>query len=335
MIETVELRFEGEFAAEALGRNGSEMRGQVHVVEVLRNDYEYCHWRDAYRKALKDGRSVLYSWRIRRQYETQELELGTWFVVDCRQFEPTGEACGTTYDDASACAWCGTDAKQSSDLILDISRLPRGVHVARTIGNEWVISSSLSHALVSGNITGIQLRPVWQRGYGPERPYDIATLSTGRRALVEAQKAGFGDSYVWVWLTAPTNQAICHAICKDIEDSTGSDKIHLETQWYQLTPGNVLCDIVPPSMAGINPFNVDEEGEYRCIHCDLAGLARLSEVFCTVPKIESANALWSRQFYGVRRGVLRPRRELLVNRNMYQILRAFSRGLTIELARLV
>src|SRR5271156_6372012 len=62
------------------------------------------------------GKPFFYSWNIDRHYTNKELDQAAWFQLKLlRYFEPSGEECGTLYDESSACQKCGAGAMQVSD----------------------------------------------------------------------------------------------------------------------------------------------------------------------------------------------------------------------------
>jgi hypothetical protein len=71
---------------------------------------------------------------------------------------------------------------------------------------------------------------------------------------------------------------------------------------------------------GVNPFDEDTTGQYRCSHGDLIGLARLSEVSIRRSSYNGSDIIASRQFAGTRRGLLRPERFLLVSPKLQKVI---------------
>ena len=106
--------------------------------------------------------------------------------------------------------------------------------------------------------------------------------------------------------------------------------------WFQLTVPPTEAEIVPPTRVGLNPFDDDPEGECRCPRGDLIGLNLLSEVSISAPSRGDADFISSRQFIGVRRGLLRPRRMVFVSPKVWKLIKSAKiRGVEIEVAHVV
>ncbi|HVG57895.1 MAG TPA: hypothetical protein VNA24_05030, partial [Hyalangium sp.] len=74
-----------------------------------------------------------------------------------------GEECGTAYDETTACKRCGVGASQTSALILDTRRIPKGKDIARTIGGEIVVSRRFANAFSEHGLQGAKFQPVLHR----------------------------------------------------------------------------------------------------------------------------------------------------------------------------
>ena len=74
-------------------------------------------------------------------------------------FEPTGEECGTLYDETAACTICGANRKQVSPLILEKGTMPKK-DIAKTIGGEVVVSEKFVNAVKRRNLKGLQFGAV-------------------------------------------------------------------------------------------------------------------------------------------------------------------------------
>lgn len=105
--------------------------------------------------------------------------------------------------------------------------------------------------------------------------------------------------------------------------------------WSQLVIHSADADMVPPTKAGIDPFNDDLEGQYRCAEGDTIGLNLLSEVSIDTPSRGQADIVATRHFVGVRRGLLRPERIILISQKVRQLIVAEKlKGCEIEVAHL-
>lgn len=106
--------------------------------------------------------------------------------------------------------------------------------------------------------------------------------------------------------------------------------------WSQLVVQSVEADIVAPTRFGNNPFDDDPKGEHKCRTGDLLGLNLLSEVSIRSRSRPSVDIFASRQFVGVRRGVLRPERVLFVSKKLHQLIKRHElKGCQFEVVHLV
>jgi len=108
----------------------------------------------------RKGKSFFYGWRFIRRYT--EIELGQaklFHLLIQRTFEPSGEECGTTYDESIACNVCGSNARQKNWLTLKQSSVPK-TDIARTIAGEVIVSRRFADVLPSEALKGISLAPI-------------------------------------------------------------------------------------------------------------------------------------------------------------------------------
>jgi hypothetical protein len=113
-------------------------------------------------KRRQDSIAVTY-WEIHRKYTQRELQEARFLWLRVRPFfEPTGEDCGTVYDETKACPKCGFGARQVGPLHLELKRIPKR-DIARTLGGELVVSARLAEALKAAGIRGYELGPVVSR----------------------------------------------------------------------------------------------------------------------------------------------------------------------------
>jgi len=91
-------------------------------------------------------------------------------------------------------------------------------------------------------------------------------------------------------------------------------------EWHHLVVTSPALDILPPSRVGTKPFNLDEQGGYRCPLKHVAGLNRLSELWVRRADADGSDWMHTRQLIGTRRGVLRPEAQLLISPKLYRLL---------------
>jgi len=127
-------------------------------------------------------------------------------------------------------------------------------------------------------------------------------------------------------ITGATFGSVCHRPASSAES----------TDWFQLLTKSCDAEVTAPTKMGINPFDEDTAGQYRCLRRDLIGLARLSEVSISRPSYSGLDIVASRQFVGTRRGLLRPERFLLVSPKLKKIIKEEKlKGCEFEIAHLV
>lgn len=104
--------------------------------------------------------SFFYGWGIKRSYSKKELDTATLFhIFISNVFEPTGEECGTLYDEMTACEICGANRVQIGSLILKKGKIPKK-DIAETIGGEVVVSAKFVNAVNQRNLQGLMFTPV-------------------------------------------------------------------------------------------------------------------------------------------------------------------------------
>lgn len=107
-------------------------------------------------------------------------------------------------------------------------------------------------------------------------------------------------------------------------------------EWFQLIVQNEKAEVIAPTCVGIDPFDYDEKGEFRCPTGDLIGLNLLSEVSINSASRDEADIISTRQFVGTRRGLLRPERIFLISSKFRRLIESEKlRGLEVEVAHLV
>lgn len=111
-------------------------------------------------------------------------------------------------------------------------------------------------------------------------------------------------------------RGITGAEYRPVRHKTGA----ISEEWRQLVVTAPPVEVAPPTRVGSDPFNLDREGRYRCPLKHVAGLNRLSELWLKRPRRDSSDWLLTRQYIGVRRGVLRPEQQLLISPRLYRLL---------------
>jgi hypothetical protein len=140
---------------------GKNLGTSVKVVELSKEDPRYSQIPIIEKEVeRKYGKGFVFGYRIKRKYSKEELNSATLFHLKTKtMFEPTGEDCGTQYDDTVACEICGANGKQIGPLVLKKSTIPKK-DIARTIGGEVVVSEKFANAIKRFGLKGLILAPV-------------------------------------------------------------------------------------------------------------------------------------------------------------------------------
>lgn len=162
MKETLELRINYDYAHLLFRADeGKNMGTSVKVVELSKEDSKYRQVPIIAEEVRKKyNRKFFFGWQIGRKYSRRELDTAILLHLKIKTiFEPTGEECGTLYDETAACTVCGANGKQVSPLILEKGRIPKK-DIAKTIGGEVVVSEKFVNAVRHRNLKGLQLGAV-------------------------------------------------------------------------------------------------------------------------------------------------------------------------------
>ena len=129
-------------------------------------------------------------WKYIRRYTTEELAEARLFQMNIRKyFEPTGEECGTMYDEHDVCKLCGSGRKQISSLHLKKGKYLNKRDVVSTIGDEIIVSRRFVDRMKENNIKGMSFGPVY---IGKELSEDCFQLMTEGEELEISEKTVFG-----------------------------------------------------------------------------------------------------------------------------------------------
>jgi hypothetical protein len=161
MKELIEFRIFKDYYHLLSKPNNAKYNGVVYIIEVEKEDPLYEEI-GRLNKIVKEKYNEYFFgyYKIKRKYSEQELYMATLFHIKIKTtFEPTGEECGTLYDETAACEVCGANRKQISPLFLKTGTIPKK-DIARTIGGEIVVSEKFFNAIKQRNLTGLMLTPV-------------------------------------------------------------------------------------------------------------------------------------------------------------------------------
>lgn len=162
MKETLELRINIDFAHLLFEENeGKKLGASVKVIGLSREDSRYDQI-PLVAKAVNDkyNKSFFFGWEIKRKYNKKELDNAILLHFKIKTiFEPTGEECGTLYDETTACDICGANRKQISQLFLKKGTIPKK-DISKTIGGEILVSEKFVKVVTDKGLRGLQFTPV-------------------------------------------------------------------------------------------------------------------------------------------------------------------------------
>jgi hypothetical protein len=279
MKEFAEFRIKENHAHLLFAKNEGKKLGPLYTVRKIiidTTDPKYLEI-GKFQKKISKGSGYFYSgWNLTRKYTSAEIKQAQIFqLIVTAYFEPTGEECGTIYDEAAACEICGSGAPQTNSLHLQLSSIPRGKDFAVTIADEFIVSKKAVDLFKKHKVTGAKFKPV--------------------------------------------------IMGKKVKQAS--------TDWFQLIIEPACLDICAPTRLGIEPFDEDEQGQYRCARDDLIGLNLLSEITVKRETNNKSDFESTRQFVGRRGGVLRPRRLIIVSQKIRNIIEDNKlRGCRLEVA---
>ncbi|WP_225412079.1 hypothetical protein [Stigmatella hybrida] len=197
MREFLELRLSAEEAALYVPGYATKGLDPLDTVRLHRdvNDPLVEKLRSIEAGYQAQGTTLFSMCAVRRHYTPRELQAAEHLKVEFWPFfMPSGEECGTQYEDARACPLCGAGAPQLGELRLNVGRIPKSRDLAVTPGAEFVVSSRLVKAMRAHRITGFELRPVLSKGGKPTEAWHQLIIPS---ATVEAAPlARFGKSYL-------------------------------------------------------------------------------------------------------------------------------------------
>lgn len=142
-------------------QNDAKFNGMVYVLKVSRNDPLFQTIRLLDKEIRTPGGVGFFGyWDVIRSYTKKELAEAKLFHLNIvSAFEPTGEECGTIFDENAACEICGANRKQVGFLKLKKGSIPKK-DIARTIAGEVVVSKKFASAAKEHGLKGILLESV-------------------------------------------------------------------------------------------------------------------------------------------------------------------------------
>jgi ribosomal protein S14 len=144
-----------------LPANNAKFNGMVYVLKISKDD-PFFREIGIMDQELRNrhGKALFGFWDVSRSYTKKELANARLFHFNIKiAFEPTGEECGTVYDETTACELCGANRSQVGPLKLKKGSIPKK-DIARTIAGEVVVSEKFAVVCEQRKLKGIMLEPV-------------------------------------------------------------------------------------------------------------------------------------------------------------------------------
>ena len=168
--------------------------GPVTMITIQGNSPEYQMIKDIAEKIKSyNSEKFFYGWGIKRKYTKVELANALLFKLNIgNTFEPTGEECGTIYDETTACSICGANRSQIGPLMIKPGTVPKK-DIAETIAGEIVVSEKFVAASIRSNLKGLGFTPVNIKKYFQLRANEEVELSPKTIAGVNPFDLSTGD----------------------------------------------------------------------------------------------------------------------------------------------
>ncbi len=108
------------------------------------------------------------------------------------------------------------------------------------------------------------------------------------------------------------------------------------TEWFQPVIHSNRLEILSPTKTGINFFDDDSNGSYRCPLGHTIGLQLRSELWVAKTDFGNSDIAYTKQYVGIRGGVIRPEQLLVISPRLWQALRERGlKGFSVEIVHLV
>ncbi|MFY2556191.1 hypothetical protein ACN469_00950 [Corallococcus terminator] len=116
----------------------------------------------------------------------------------------------------------------------------------------------------------------------------------------------------------------------------GGGRVPQASDWYQPVVTSMPLRLAARTLAGNNPFDLDERGEHRCPKGHVAGLNQLSELYVERASHDGSDLFITDKLFGDRRGELRPEPRWLISPRLRDVLTAMNaKGHALEMAHFV
>jgi hypothetical protein len=336
----IEYRISEEYARSILDANeGKRINESLRLIRLDARDPRWTSFARLYSTHKGNG---FYGWNIRRRYsvgETKNAKLHLFHIG--AGVLPTGEECGTLYDDLEMCPFCGAGRAQVSPLRLRVTKTPRKAEIARSWGGEIIVSARVVRLLVDSHMRGFGLGPVQRPKKGEEEPFTFIDTASGQQLLYAALQAGveYPSREFYLWTNSAEQRDMLERAIREHEIRKLPGRRlpgGTSREWYQLFVTSSPVELAPATLIGCNPFDDDIAGQHRCplgLRDHVVGLNLLSQVTVQGEAWKAADFLHSRELIGVRRGLFNPKPLLFVSPRLHDLLQGNAvKGWSAEVA---
>jgi RNA polymerase subunit RPABC4/transcription elongation factor Spt4 len=175
----IEYRISEEHARSVFDRD--EGKSIDETLRLIKLDVDDPRWSALGRIYSRHEGKGFYDWRIERRYSTAEIQDAKLHFFQIKTgVLPTGEECGTVYNDDEMCPLCGARRVQASPLRLRLTNMPKKAEVAQTWGGESLVSDRVVQLMIAAGITGFGLGPVQRSKKGDEEPFSLVKQNRAR-----------------------------------------------------------------------------------------------------------------------------------------------------------
>jgi hypothetical protein len=305
------------------------VQGAQHILGPFGADCDLRRWKSLGRLYWTHKRQGFYGWHIARRYSAAETRAAKLHLFQISAtVRPSGEECGTVYDDGEMCPLCGCGRVQVSPLRLRLAKTPKRAEIAQSWGGETIVSARVVRLLIDSAITGFGLGPVQRSKKGTEEPFSFSQTDSGRQLLHVAEQQGvkYPSPEFYIWINGLKRRDLFQRAVKEHEGMKlarrrlgGGTSPH----WYQLFVISNAVELASATLVGNGPFDNDLQSRQRCplgLRDHVLGLNLLSQVSLPSSEWDGIDFLRSRGPVGVRRGLFMPRPLLFISARLRELL---------------
>ena len=309
MRAIAEFRIDEELAHLIFADDEGERLGSVRKVTLDTSDPRYERIGELQKKLRRCGKSSFYSWSLKYRYSAVELRAAPFLHLKITSsLLPTGEKCGTKYDDDAACPICGAGAPQITPLFVREQRIPKTRDFCQSWGGEMIVSRRIKELFALHRMTGARFEIVRPRKRSNDGSTDWFQFFPENSTAEIVPPTQTGDT---------------------LFDDGGDPAAERDTSWMDKLPSRVRQGL-------LEQFERMEEEIYHCPFGDTVGLNLLSEVSIKASTKPNLDIVATRQFIGCRRGLFRQKRLILISPRLYRLLAAEKiKGIKVDVAHIV